>query len=74
MSTTFAEKLKAWRASKGMLGSEAAEFLKVPVRTYEEWEQGRMAPTVTDALLKLLEIGIVPPRRRRANQRKRGGR
>jgi DNA-binding transcriptional regulator YiaG len=44
------ELLQAWRGAD-FLGrgtftqNEAAAFLGVPLRTYQEWEQGRCAPT-----------------------------
>jgi|SRR5262249_51768996 len=41
---SVAKKLRAWRAGRGMRQTEAAKFLKVPIGTYRDWEQGRRTP------------------------------
>jgi transcriptional regulator with XRE-family HTH domain len=38
----FGELLRKMRAARGWSRAEAAEFLKVPARTLEMWELGRM--------------------------------
>jgi len=35
------DRLKAWRKRKGFSQAQAADFLQVPVRTYQNWEGGR---------------------------------
>jgi hypothetical protein len=41
---SIAKKLRAWRAGRAMKQTEAAKFLKVPIGTYRDWEQGRRTP------------------------------
>jgi len=48
--------LSTWRAHLGMTQKEAADFLFVPIRTYQEWEQGRRAPKQAGPLRKVLEL------------------
>lgn len=40
----FQEILRDWRAIHGWVQKEAADVLKVSVRTYEGWEQGKTEP------------------------------
>jgi DNA-binding transcriptional regulator YiaG len=49
--------LKAWRAAAGLTQAAAAAVLAVPLRTYQEWEQGRREPDHPSLLL--LAIGRV---------------
>lgn len=35
--------LKAWRRACGKTQREAADWLRVPLRTYQKWEQGERA-------------------------------
>ncbi len=57
--------IKRIRAKLKLSQSEFAEFLSVPVRTLQEWEQGRSEPRASGtALLKLAESGrLKPPKR-----------
>lgn len=57
---TFADELKAWRASAQLSQSEAAERLGVPKRTYEGWESGRK-PAQLEVVRKLLRLGVIAP-------------
>lgn len=53
---TFAEELKDWRADKAYTQEEAAVFLGVPLRTYQEWEQGRQEPDQKGPIRKAIEL------------------
>jgi putative transcriptional regulator len=45
--------------------SDFAEWLGIPVRTLQEWEQGQRLPsTAADALLKLADSGALQKPRR----------
>jgi putative transcriptional regulator len=44
MAKSMADKLKDWRSKHGLSQSQAATALGVPVRTLQEWEQGRRSP------------------------------
>ncbi len=61
---TFAEHLKHWRDRVAFTQTEAAQFLAVPLRTYQEWEQGRQAPEQQGPILKVIELH--KPKRRSA--------
>jgi len=52
----LAKSLRLWRDSLGKTQQEAADFLFVPVRTYQEWEQGRRAPKQAGPLRKVIEL------------------
>ena len=41
---SVSKKLRAWRQGQAMTQTEAAKFLKVPIGTYRDWEQGRRTP------------------------------
>jgi DNA-binding transcriptional regulator YiaG len=49
--------LKSWRAVQDITQAEAAEYLCVNVRTYQEWEQGRIIPPQPMMIKKLLDVG-----------------
>ena len=53
---SFGTRLQDWRLGHNMTQNEAADWLKVPLRTYQQWEQGRQAPSQTGPLLKLLDF------------------
>jgi len=55
--TKSAELLKQWRDSNGFSQSQAAQFLQIPVRTLQNWEQGRAVPYP-----KILELALKSPR------------
>jgi DNA-binding transcriptional regulator YiaG len=42
---TFAEQLRAWRRGKKLTQRLAAQRLRVPLRTIENWEQGIHVPS-----------------------------
>jgi DNA-binding transcriptional regulator YiaG len=48
--------LKKLRESRGLTQETAAELLKVPLDTYQNWEQGRSAPA--DYFCRLVEKAI----------------
>lgn len=50
----FGTRLQDWRLAHGMTQTEAADWLDVPLRTYQQWEQGRQEPSQTGPVLKLL--------------------
>lgn len=54
---TLADKLRAWRKARQLSQWQAGEVLAVPVRTLQEWEQGRYAPRgfTLKALLAILD-------------------
>ena len=52
----FADELKTWRTRVEYTQEEAAEFLGVPLRTYQEWEQGRQAPDQLGPIRKAIEL------------------
>jgi DNA-binding transcriptional regulator YiaG len=64
---TFAETLRAWRARMGYVQTEAADWLCVNLRTYQDWEQGRCEPRQVGPVLKAIELSETS-RRGRANQ------
>lgn len=41
----FGTFLRAWRKANGLYKKEAASFLRIPLRTYENWEWGLNTPT-----------------------------
>ena len=53
---SFAYELKQWRADAGYTQAEAAVFLDVSIRTYQEWEQGRQAPDQKGPIRKAIEL------------------
>lgn len=61
---SFPDELKTWRAGLGFTQAQAAEWLDVPLRTYQEWEQGRQEPTQMGPVRKLLEVSKRPRRKR----------
>lgn len=61
---TFPESLKIWRRENGFSQSQAAAFLDVPFRTYQQWEHGRQQPSQVGPVLKLL--GMTPQKTGRA--------
>jgi len=60
-----ARDVKRIRAGVGLSQSEFAKLLGMPVRTLQEWEQGRSEPRAAAVtLLKLVESGkLKPPKR-----------
>jgi putative transcriptional regulator len=44
MRKTLDRNLKCWRKQVGLTQRQAAHRLNVSVRTFQEWEQGRMKP------------------------------
>ena len=57
---TFADDLRAWRERFGLTQAEAAEALSVPLRTLQEWEQGRAAPAPSGPVRRLMELHKTP--------------
>ena len=51
----FAEQLRDWRTRRGYTQEQAAAWLRVPLRTYQEWEQGRREPWQTGPIRKLMQ-------------------
>jgi DNA-binding transcriptional regulator YiaG len=43
-ANSWGASLKRLRLRKGLTQPQAAEFLSVPLRTYQNWEQGRSLP------------------------------
>jgi hypothetical protein len=54
---SVAKRLRAWRGSRAMRQTEAAKFLKVPIGTYRDWEQGRRTPR-GPAFLKISSLRL----------------
>lgn len=52
----LSEALSKWREALNMTQKEAAAFLRVPIRTYQEWEQGRRKPKQDGPLRKVMEL------------------
>ena len=52
----FADELKTWRTRKDLKQEEAAKFLGVPLRTYQEWEQGRQEPDQKGPIRRAIEL------------------
>lgn len=48
------ELLRAWRAGRGLSQSQAAELLRVPLRTLQDWEGGQRPARATEGLLRLV--------------------
>lgn len=46
---------KVWRARLGWTQARAAAQLCVPLRTYQEWEQGRRGPQQEGPIRKLMD-------------------
>ena len=56
--------MKRIRAKLKLSQSKFADLIGVPVRTLQEWEQGRAEPSSSGAaLLKLAESGRLNPKR-----------
>jgi transcriptional regulator with XRE-family HTH domain len=53
---TFGEELRAWRQREGLTQREAAEFLKVNRRTYEDWEYGRFVPDHLELIRRAIKV------------------
>lgn len=53
---TWAEECKEWRARMGFTQKEAAAFLEVNKRTYEEWEGGRHQPDQQGPIRKFMGL------------------
>jgi DNA-binding transcriptional regulator YiaG len=51
---TFATELKAWRKRTRLTQAKAAEFLDVPLRSYQAWEQGRQEPDQKGPIRRLI--------------------
>ena len=68
MSKKLRLKLKAARTKLGLSQSEAADLLKVPVRTLQQWEQDQQTPRgfALDALNEKLDKILAEPARKRA--------
>lgn len=49
-----AEDFKAWRLRLEWTQAQAAHWLDVPVRTYQEWEQDRQRPQQVGPIRKLM--------------------
>lgn len=60
----FSARLKKWRMQHKMTQPQAAQWLDVPHRTYEQWEQGRQEPSQVGPILKLLETKKVEPKKK----------
>jgi DNA-binding transcriptional regulator YiaG len=54
---TLGKQLKEWRGKKKLTQAAAATRLGVSLRTFQEWEQGRMAPRgfALSALMERIE-------------------
>ena len=55
---TFAQELKAWRASRKYTQRDAALALDVKLRTYQEWEHGRQSPDQKGVVRKAIEFDM----------------
>lgn len=53
----LAAELKRWRESQNITQAEGAEYLCVRVRTYQEWEQGKIKPSQPMLIKKLIDVG-----------------
>lgn len=53
-STPLASEMKEWRQSLKLTQAGAAEWLGVPLRTYQEWEQSRRDPAHIGPIRKLM--------------------
>lgn len=58
---TLAEDLRSWRLALGWTRQQAADYLGVPLRTFEGWEQGRRKPHGFGAIKKLMDMAPAPP-------------
>ena len=63
---TFAAELKTWRHNLRLSQSGACQRLGVPLRTLQEWEQGRRQPTHVHAIRQLMDQPPLPRRKRSA--------
>lgn len=52
----FDAELKAWRKRTKLTQVQAAEFLDVPLRSYQAWEQGRQEPDQKGPIRKLIAL------------------
>lgn len=55
----FNVKLREWRFARGLLQKQAADFLKVPLDTFRQWEYGNNTPHQSpsmDEILKRMEV------------------
>lgn len=63
---TFAAKLKAVRQREGYSQATAAELAEeVPLRTYQQWEQGQQTPPPYTQALVLAALGGPPLTKKR---------
>ena len=62
-SKPFARELAIWRHNLRLTQTAACERLDVPLRTYQQWEQGRHAPANAGAIRRLM--ATIPPLERR---------
>ena len=60
---TFADLLRAWRKRHGYSQRDAAEVLKVPKASLQNWEQQRAMPQGFGLAAKLNVIQIKPKRK-----------
>lgn len=60
----LAAELRTWRLALGWTRRQAAEFLGVPLRTLEGWEQGRRKPDQEGPIRKLMELSRNQPANR----------
>lgn len=56
----FAEEIKTWRAKHGWTQEQAAAYLQVPLKTYQNWEWGRRAPQPIGPVRKLMALAPKP--------------
>ena len=64
----FAAKLKAWRQRHGITQAQAAQFLKMPLRTLQNWEIARTKPSamLASGLVALMNLDLKDrPKKRR---------
>lgn len=56
----FADELKAWRYARGWTQEDAAKYLDVPLKTYQNWEWGRRLPNTPGPIRKLMKLAPKP--------------
>lgn len=54
-----ANKLRAFRDSYSLTQTQMAKVLNTPLRTYQNWEQGRFIPGTVATIFELLLIAAI---------------
>ena len=51
----LAKDLKEWRSALAWTQVAVSQYLRVPLKTYQEWERGRQEPQQSGPIRKLME-------------------